>query len=68
MTHTNGDHIGVAHDSLTGNVYAYSNPVVTAARNDNPHYGAVLARLKPRKNGLPSYVQLPCSLRSNSAK
>ncbi len=68
MTHTNGDHIGVAHDSLTGNVYHYANPVVTAARNDNPHYGAVLAHLKPRSNGLPSYVQLPCVIRSNSGK
>lgn len=68
MTHKNGDHIGVSHDSLTGNVYPYVNPVVTAARNDHPHYGAVLSHLKPRDNGLPGYVQLPCLLRSNSGK
>jgi len=68
VTHKNGEHIGVSHDILTGNTYRYINPVVTAARNDNPHYGAVLAHLKPRDNGLPSYVQLPCLLQSNSGK
>ena len=56
VNHKNGDHIGVSHDSLTGSVYRYLNPVVTAARNDNPHYGAVLSHLKPRNNGLPEYV------------
>jgi len=68
VTHKNGEHIGVSHDILTGNVYRYINPVTSAARNDNPHYGAVLAHLKPRDNGLPAYVQVPCLLQSNSGK
>jgi len=66
--HTNGDHIAVSHDALTGNVYHKANPVITAARNDHPHYGAVLSHLKPRNNNLPAYVQLPCLLQSNSGK
>ncbi|MEX2288078.1 MAG: DUF1501 domain-containing protein [Planctomycetaceae bacterium] len=68
VSHKNGEHIGVSHDILTGNVYRYINAVVSAARNDNPHYGAVLSHLKPRDNGMPPYVQIPCLLQSNSGK
>ena len=68
MSHKNGDHIAVSHDMLTGNVYLKTSPVVTAKRTDHPHFGAVLAHLKSAQNGLPSYVQLPCVLRSNSGK
>lgn len=68
MTHSNGDHIAQCHDMLTGNMYAKTSPIVTARRTDNPHYGAVLAKLRPRNDSLPGYVQIPCLLRSNSGK
>lgn len=68
INHNNGDHIAVSHDMLTGNVYTKTSPIVTSRRTDHPHFGAVVARLKSVQNGLPSYVQLPCVLRSNSGK
>lgn len=68
VTHTNGDHISQCHDMLTGNEYPRVAPIISAARSDHPHFGAVLAYLQPRHNGLPAYVQLPCNLASNSGK
>ena len=68
VTHTNGDHISQCHDMLTGNAYPKVTPIISAARSDHPHFGAVLARLQPRQNGLPACVQLPCTLASNSGK
>ena len=68
MTHNEPDHIAQAHDVLTGNHYVKTSTLITARRTDHPHYGAVLAKLRPQDNGLPSYVQLPCHLRSNSGK
>ena len=68
VNHKNGDHISQCHDMLTGNAYVKTSPIITARPTDHPHYGAVLSHLKPRGNGLPAYVQLPCVLRSNSGK
>lgn len=68
VTHTNGEHISQCHDMLTGNAYPKVTPIVSADRSDHPHYGAVLAQLRPRQNGLPACVQLPCTLASNSGK
>lgn len=68
VTHTNGDHISQCHDMLTGNEYPRVTPIISAARSDHPHYGGVLSYLRPRGNGLPGYVQLPCTLASNSGK
>ena len=68
LTHDDGDHIAVVHDMMTGNRYLRTDPIVTARRTDHPNYGAVLGKLKPRMNGLPEYVQLPCLLQSNSGK
>ncbi len=68
VTHTNGDHISQCHDMLTGNAYPKVTPIISAARSDHPHFGAVLAHLQPRQNGLPASVQLPCALASNSGK
>ena len=68
VTHTNGDHISQCHDMLTGNAYPRVTPIITADRSDHPHYGAVLAHLRPRSDGLPTAVQIPCTLASNSGK
>lgn len=68
VTHTNGDHISQCHDMLTGNAYPKVTPIISADRSDHPHYGAVLSHLRPRRDGLPTCVQLPCTLASNSGK
>jgi hypothetical protein len=53
---------------LTGNAYPRVTPIISADRSDHPHYGAVLAHLRPRSDGLPAAVQIPCTLASNSGK
>ena len=68
VTHTNGDHISQCHDMLTGNAYPRVTPIISADRTDHPHFGAVAAHLKPRQDGLPATVQLPCTLASNSGR
>ena len=68
VSHVNTKHKSQCHDMLTGNPYPATSGIITARPTDHPHYGAVLGGLKPRSNGLPAYVQLPCVLRTNLGK
>ena len=68
VNHTEGDHQAAFHDMMTGNRYQWLDKRNAAKPTDNPNIGAVLARLKPRGNGLPEYVQLPSLLQTNSGK
>jgi uncharacterized protein (DUF1501 family) len=49
MTHGDGGHDGGMHVCMTG----HSRPAA-----DTPYYGAVLARLRPARRNIPSYVWL----------
>src|SRR5262249_42776140 len=49
MTHRNGGHDGGMHVCMTG----HSNPTP-----DTPYFGSVMARLRPARPHLPSYVWL----------
>jgi uncharacterized protein (DUF1501 family) len=49
MTHSNGGHDGGMHVCMTG----HSNP-----KENTPYYGSVMARLRPTRRNLPSYVWL----------
>jgi len=68
VNHSEGDHQAAFHDMMTGNRYQWLDKRNAAKPTDNPNIGAVLARLKPRGNGLPEYVQLPSLLQTNSGK
>ena len=68
VNHSEGDHQAAFHDMMTGNRYQWLDKRNAAKPTDNPNIGAVLARLKPRRNGLPEYVQLPGLLQTNSGK
>jgi hypothetical protein len=49
MTHRNGGHDGGMHVQMTG----HSNPAA-----DTPYFGSVVARLRPSRANVPSYVWL----------
>ncbi len=68
VNHSEGDHQAAFHDMMTGNRYQWLDKRNAAKPTDNPNIGAVLAHLKPRRNGLPEYVQLPSLLQTNSGK
>ena len=68
VNHREGDHQAAFHDMMTGNRYQWLDKRNAAKPTDNPNIGAVLSHLKPRKNGLPEYVQLPSLLQTNSGK
>ena len=52
--HVNTEHKSQCHDMLRGNPYPATSRIITARPTDHPLYGAVLAHLKPRNNGLPA--------------
>ncbi len=68
VNHREPDHQAAFHDMMTANRYQWLDKLNAAKPTDNPNIGAVLARLKPRNNGLPEYVQLPSLLQTNSGK
>ncbi len=68
VNHRESDHQAAFHDMMTANRYQWLDKRNAAKPTDNPNIGAVLAHLKPRRNGLPEYVQLPSLLQTNSGK
>ncbi len=61
-------HNPATHYALTGYPPAIANvELTTARRTDHPSIGSVLAKLRPSRGSLPSYVQLPLPLIDNGA-
>lgn len=60
VTHDSNIHTVGAHHMLTGNpVPKVANGEINASPTDFPHYGSVLAHLRPMKAQLPTAVTLP---------
>jgi hypothetical protein len=65
MSHPEGNHLVAVHRVLTGHPSAprgASDLDRVASRDDFPCYGAVLDRVRPRTDGVPSAVSLPVRL------
>lgn len=60
MGHTDPAHLSPVHHLMTGHIAPTPNSdAAPATRNDHPHLGAMLARLKPAPRGVPTCVQMP---------
>ncbi len=65
MSHGEGNHLVAVHHVLTGHASTprgASDLDRVASRDDFPCYGAVVDRVRPRTNGVPSGVALPLKL------
>ncbi|MBN9516917.1 DUF1501 domain-containing protein [bacterium] len=68
MTHTDPAHLSPVHHLFTGRVAPVPNSdAAPATRNDSPHLGAVLAKLRPSAAGVPTAVTLPWQVSHPSA-
>jgi hypothetical protein len=68
VSHPISTHNPATHYALTGHPPAVVNrELTTATRGDHPTLGSVLASLRPSRDGLPSYVQLPLPMIDNGA-
>jgi hypothetical protein len=68
MTHTDPAHLSPVHHLFTGRVAPVPNSDnAPATRNDAPHLGAVLAKLRPGAAGVPTAVTLPWQVSHPSA-
>jgi hypothetical protein len=68
MTHTDPAHLSPVHHLMTGRVAPVPNSdAAPATRNDSPHMGAVLAKLRPGAGGVPVCVTLPWQVSHPSA-
>ncbi len=62
VTFPNNDHPFMIYHTLTGRasrVPLGANTVLPPSRSDDPHLGAVVAKFKHRKRGIPGYVAIP---------
>lgn len=60
VTHDSNIHTVGAHAMLTGNVYTKTaTGEISASPSDFPHYGSVIAKLRPRLPRVPAFVALP---------
>jgi hypothetical protein len=68
VSHHIGTHNPATHLALTGHAPAVVNQELTkATRADFPTMGSVLARVRPSRDALPSYVQMPLPMIDNGA-
>jgi hypothetical protein len=68
MSHPEGNHLLAVHRVLTGHASSprgASDLDRVASRGDFPCYAAVLDRVRPRRDGIPSGVALPLRLGAN---
>jgi hypothetical protein len=60
LTHDDPAHLSSVHHILTGNLAPRpKSDAVPPSRQDSPHLGSVLARLRPAASGLPAFVTVP---------
>jgi hypothetical protein len=60
LTHDDPAHLSSVHHVLTGNLAPRpKSDAVPPSRQDTPHVGSVLARLRPARTGLPNFVTVP---------
>jgi hypothetical protein len=67
MSHTEGDHPAGCYWMMTGRPYPRATRLAVAlSREDHPHHGSVLSRVKPSERAsLPSFVTLPEQINPN---
>jgi hypothetical protein len=66
LTHTEANHPAGVYWMVTGRKYPRATARAAAlAREDHPHYGSVLAQLRPAGRALPSFVTLPEQMNPN---
>jgi hypothetical protein len=67
VTHTDGNHPSGCYWMMTGRPYPRNSALsVAMSREDQPHYGSVLAKLRPAASrALPSFVTLPEQINPN---
>jgi hypothetical protein len=60
LTHDDPAHLSSVHHVLTGNLAPRpKSDAVPPSRQDSPHVGSVLGRLRPARTGLPTFVTVP---------
>ncbi|MCA9008167.1 MAG: DUF1501 domain-containing protein [Planctomycetaceae bacterium] len=65
MSHAENNHFPATHKALTGHVMPRQLPgdaVNAASNHDWPSYGSAYDALRPRNDGIPNSVSLPCFL------
>jgi hypothetical protein len=60
LTHDDPAHLSSVHHVLTGHLAPRpKSDAVPPSRQDSPHVGSVLARLRPGADGMPAFVTVP---------
>ena len=62
------NHSTGAHAGLTGRKHEMKAENFSARGSDFPHYGSVLSKLRPNRNGMPTFVALPDIIATTAGK